>query len=108
MEILGSVVRAQSRGREDRRGVCRKADGEGHGEDWGLHPSVGKEEKGAALGCILHTNTRGCILHTRACAHTHHSQSSLGCLAEMQLLHTAGVVFHLGHLSLRLQMGLII
>lgn len=102
------MMRAQSRGREDRRGVCRKADGEGHGEDWGLHPSVGKEEKGAVLGCILHTHQRVHSAHTCVRTQINHSQSSLGCLAEMQLLHTAGVVFHLGHLSLGLQMGLII
>lgn len=80
--MLGSMMRAQSRDREqDRRGVCRKADGEGHGEDWGLHPSVGKEEKGAVLGCILHTHQGMHSARTCVCAHTHHSQSSLGCLA---------------------------
>lgn len=40
---------------------------------------------------------------------THTPQSELPRMSgEMQLLHTAGVVFHLGHLSLGLQMGLII
>ena len=69
------MMRAQSRGREDRRRVCRKADGEGHGEDWGLHPSVGKEEKGAVLGCILHTHQSVHSAHT--CVRTRTPQSEL-------------------------------
>lgn len=87
------------------KGMVRTGSAPQRGEGEGT-PGVCREEKGAVMGAFC-THTRGCI--PSAHVHAHTPQSELPRMSGgMQLLHIAGVVFHLGHLSLGLQMGLII